>query len=90
MQKDMYVAKTDPKNEDMVNNPSHYQAGDLSCIDIMLKLYGKDIIQNLFKNNKQELSTLVNHIENEIYFRKKRGQEMLNIFYGDMKMAKVN
>lgn len=30
-----------------------------------LKLYGKDIIQNLFKNNKQELSTLVNHIENE-------------------------
>lgn len=30
-----------------------------------LRLYGKDIIQNLFKNNKQELSTLVNHIENE-------------------------
>ena len=30
-----------------------------------LKLYGKDIIQNLFKNNKQELSTLVNHIESE-------------------------
>ena len=30
-----------------------------------LKLYGKDIIQNLFKNNKEDLSTLINHIENE-------------------------
>lgn len=30
-----------------------------------LKLYGKDIIQNLFKNNREELSTLINHIENE-------------------------
>lgn len=30
-----------------------------------LKLYGKDILQNLFKNYKQELSTLVNHIESE-------------------------
>ena len=30
-----------------------------------LKLYGKDIIQNLFKNYKQELSTLVNHVESE-------------------------
>ena len=44
MQKEMYVAKTESKNEDMVNNPSHYQAGDLSCIDIMLKLYGKDMV----------------------------------------------
>lgn len=29
------------------------------------RLYGRDIIQNLFKNYKQELSTLINHIENE-------------------------
>ena len=29
------------------------------------KLYGKDIIQNLFKNHKEELSTLINHIESD-------------------------
>ena len=29
------------------------------------KLYGKDIIQTLFKNNKEDLSTLINHIESE-------------------------
>lgn len=30
-----------------------------------IKLYSKDIIQSLFKSNKNELSTLINHIENE-------------------------
>jgi len=42
MQKEMYVAKAESK--DMVNSPQHYQAGDLSCIDVMLKLYGKDMV----------------------------------------------
>ena len=61
MQKEMYVARAEPK-EDMVNNPSHYQADDLSCIDVMLKLYGKEAVihfcmLNVFKyqwrcNNK--------------------------------------
>lgn len=42
MQKEMYVAKAE--NKDMVNNPEHYKADDLSCIDVMLKLYGKDMV----------------------------------------------
>ena len=42
MSKEMYVAKAE--SEDMVNSPKHYQAGDLSCIDVMLKLYGKDMV----------------------------------------------
>lgn len=42
MQKEMYVARVEPK--DMVNSPNHYQADDLSCIEVMLKLYGKDMV----------------------------------------------
>lgn len=60
MQKEMYVAKVEPK--DMVNHPSHYVADGLECIDVMLKLYGKEAVMafcmcNAFKyqwrcNNK--------------------------------------
>lgn len=42
MQNQVYVTKVEP--EDMVNSPKHYQAGDLSCIDVMLKLYGTDMV----------------------------------------------
>lgn len=62
MQKEMYVAKLEPKNEDMVNHPDHYKAGELECIDVMLALYGKEAVMafcmcNAFKyqwrcNNK--------------------------------------
>lgn len=31
---------------DNVNNPKHYQADNLSCIDVMLKLYGKEAVLN--------------------------------------------
>lgn len=60
MQKQMCVAKVDPK--EMVDHPEHYKAGDLECIDVMLQLYGKDAVMafcmcNAFKyqwrcNNK--------------------------------------
>ena len=43
MQKQMYVEKVEPK--DMVNNPKHYDAEGLSCIDVMIKLYGKEAVR---------------------------------------------
>ena len=46
-EKKMFVARAEvPAIDDMVNNPKHYQAGDLSCIDAMIKLYGKDAVLN--------------------------------------------
>lgn len=42
MQKEMLVAKSEPK--EMVNHPEHYKIGDLECLDVMLHLYGKEAI----------------------------------------------
>lgn len=44
MQKEMFVAKSEPKNKDMVNSPQHYNVDGLECIDAMLKLYGKEAV----------------------------------------------
>lgn len=44
MEKKMYVARVEPK--EMVNHPQHYNNGGLECIDVMIKLYGKDAVLN--------------------------------------------
>ena len=38
MQKEMYVAKVEPK--EAVNHPDHYKVGDYECLDVMISLYG--------------------------------------------------
>lgn len=39
----MFVAREEPK--DMVNHPAHYMADGLECIDVMIKLYGKEAVR---------------------------------------------
>lgn len=34
------------EEEEMVNSPQHYNIDGLECIDVMLKLYGKDAVLN--------------------------------------------
>lgn len=47
-----------------VNNPSHYQADDLSCIDVMLKLYGKEAVLNFCMLNSFKYQWRCNKKEN--------------------------
>lgn len=54
MQKEMYMAKTETKNEDVVNHPDHYKAGKYECLDIMIERFGKKAVAdfcicNVFK-----------------------------------------
>lgn len=44
MQKEMYVAKVEPK--ETVNHPPHYKVGAYECLDIMESLYGLDAVIN--------------------------------------------
>lgn len=44
MQKQMYVAKVEPK--EAVNHPDHYKAGDYECLDVMESLYGLNAVIN--------------------------------------------
>ena len=44
MQKQMYVAKVEPK--EAVNHPDHYKVGDYECLDVMESLYGIDAVIN--------------------------------------------
>lgn len=62
MQKQMYVAKVEPK--EMVNNPAHYQADGVSCIDIMIKLYGKEAVLNFCMLNSFKYQWRCNHKNN--------------------------
>jgi hypothetical protein len=34
------------EEKEMVNSPQHYNIDGLECIDVMLKLYGKDAVLN--------------------------------------------
>lgn len=62
MQNKMYVAKVEPK--EMVNNPAHYQVDGVSCIDIMIKLYGKDAVLNFCMLNSFKYQWRCNHKNN--------------------------
>ena len=44
MQKEMYVAKVEPK--ETVNHPPHYKVGEYECLDVMESLYGLDAVIN--------------------------------------------
>ena len=43
-----FVARVEPKanTQEMVNHPAHYNTDGIECIDIMIKLYGKDAVLN--------------------------------------------
>ena len=44
MSKEMFVARAEPN--EMVNHPKHYNTEGLECIDVMIKLFGKDAVLN--------------------------------------------
>lgn len=43
----MFVSRGNTQDDkEMVNHPKHYDAEGLECIDVMIKLYGKDAVLN--------------------------------------------
>lgn len=62
MQKEMYVARAEPKEN--VNHPEHYKVGNLECIDAMLALYGKEAVLSFCQLNSFKYQWRCNRKDN--------------------------
>jgi hypothetical protein len=62
MQKEMYVARSEPKEN--VNHPEHYKVGNLECIDAMLALYGKEAVLSFCQLNSFKYQWRCNRKDN--------------------------